>query len=427
MTNDSKAGFFDASKLVDGPFIITFTAHLPFPVGIPSELGHVLFLSTPFKDESAAEYFKHRPFVRIRAFDTVEQGLPIWRKETHAAIKHFYGVQLAGSADLKYGEDEFAIHDQWITLETPHAALEGEDPTTDLAFSFHRCLRIFNLFLQTALLLTGDIRIRMISPHDLRPVVVIGALEQAKEWRALTAMYVYFGAGHEGVLTTDKPFSEDELNDGLYAVMTNKPYLTAAIWRSRAQRALRQTGDAADAVISFQVAAESLLFDTYRMLLVDEGCSSAEISALLSEEIPFKSLLTRKLPQKLGGTWDVTREGTPIGQYWANLYLVRNSIIHAGMHAHGGHAEAAQTAYWALRDYIEARLWAKHTAYPRTLYVRIGKEQLAERGWLTASMRRLIDDIDKGSQPYYWPHDMRTLANQVSQLPICGLAGRPSN
>ena len=62
------------------------------------------------------------------------------------------------------------------------------------------------------------------------------------------------------------------------AFATNKPYLSTAIWRARAQRALRHTGDATDAVISFQITAESLLFDTYRMLLVDEGLSSSQIS-----------------------------------------------------------------------------------------------------------------------------------------------------
>jgi hypothetical protein len=149
MANDSELEFLDISKYVDGPFVATYTAHLPFPVGIPSELGHLLFLDIPFKNADAAEYFGNRPFVNIRVFDTVERGLPVWQKGTHAAIKQFYGVELPGNPDLKYGEDQFAVHDQWVTLETPHAALEGEDSTADRAFSFHRCLRVFNLFLQT--------------------------------------------------------------------------------------------------------------------------------------------------------------------------------------------------------------------------------------------------------------------------------------
>lgn len=400
---------------VDGPFVATYTAHLPFPVGVPTELGHILFLSTPFKDANDAGIFENKPFVRIRVLDTVERGLPVWQKGTHAAIEHFYGVKPDGDPDRRYGEDNFVEHDQWVSLETPHAALEDEDPAADPAFSFHRCLRIFNLFLQTALIITGDIRIRTISSHDLRPVVVIGALRQGEKWLGVSGMYMEPEARHEATLITEKPFTEDELNQGLYAVVTQMPYMNTAIWRSRAQRALRQTGDAADAIISFQIAAESMLFDTYRMLLVDEGLSSTEISAQLSEEIPFYTLLTRKLPEKLGGAWDVTRTKTPIGQYWSNLYLMRNSIIHAGAQPHSGHAQEAQTAYRALRDHVEARLQSKRNSYPRTLYVRVGEKELAKRGWLTAPLRRTIEDIKNGPQPYYWPHDLRANANRQSQ------------
>jgi hypothetical protein len=38
------------------------------------------------------------------------------------------------------------------------------------------------------------------------------------------------------------------------------------------------------------------------MLLVDEGWTSAQVSSELEKEIPFKSLLTRKIPAKLGGS-----------------------------------------------------------------------------------------------------------------------------
>jgi hypothetical protein len=256
----------------------------------------------------------------------------------------------------------------------------------------------------------------MISTYDLRPAVIIGALQRGKGWRLLRVMQMHIAeALNENLLAVEKPFSEEELNNGLYSILTNKPYLNTAIWRSRAQRALRQTGDAADAVISFQIAAESMLFDTYRMLLVDEGKSSSEVSSQLAEEIPFYTLLTRRIPEKLGGQWDVTRSETSIGKYWSNLYLVRNSIIHTGLQPHGGQANSAQAAYWALRDHLEGRLWEKRKTYPRTLYVRLGRKQLGERGWLTSAMKRVIDDIDNGPQPFYWPHDIREPIIQTAE------------
>jgi hypothetical protein len=406
MSDDQEPQQYDLAQVVDGPFIVTFTAHLPFPIGVPNYIGHGI-TSGPFTNAEAVRSFGPISHVKIRVFEVVRKGLPMWQEGTHGAIEHFYGVQLAGDPELRYGEDSLAEHDQWVTLETPHAPAEGEDPTADPAFAFHRCLRVFNIFLQTVSLLTRDIRIRNISSRDLRPFVVVGALQQGQKWRELTVIYMHPDAQPEAILTTDKPFTQEELNKGLYAIMTNQPYLNTAIWRSRAQRALKQTGDAADAIISFQVAAETLLFDTYRMLLIDEGQSSTQISSELEPEISFKSLLTKKLPAKLGGQWDITREETSVGYYWKKLYLVRNSVVHTGVQTHGGHANDAQAAYWKLRDHLEGLIWAKHNSYPRTLLARLGEKQLEERGWLTASMRRQIDEINSGSQPYHWPVDLR--------------------
>jgi len=111
------------------------------------------------------------------------------------------------------------------------------------------------------------------------------------------------------------------------------------------------------------------------------------------------------MPSKLGGQWDVTRGGTAVGDYWEKLYLVRNSIVHAGLEPHGGHAEEAQEGYRRLRDHVEERLLAKSTLYPRSALVRFGKERLEARGFLTRRMRRLMNAIAGEPGPWYWPFD----------------------
>ncbi len=397
---------FDPSKLVDGPFVITFTARIPFPIFIPNELGHQIRFDIPYKEDWAEGEFGIGPFVNIRVFDLVESGLPLWQRGTHEAIESFYGVQLDSEPEKRYGENVFLEHNQWVTLETPYAAMGHEDPAVDGAFAFHRCLSVFNLFLQAVQLITHDVRIRRVSSRDFRPVMVMGALPKGQKWRVLTVMTMHPDAPLEGTLAEDKPFTQDELNDGLHAIITNAPYLNTIAWRSRAQRSYKFTGDAADAVISFQIAAESLLFDTYRMLLIDERLSSADITAELGREIPFKTLLTKKLPSKLGGQWDITCEGTAVGDYWKKLYTVRNLIIHSGLQPDEGYAGQAQTAYWSLRDHLEERLWVKHKTYPRAFLARFGEEQLRERGWLTAEVQRFAEQAHKEPKPYYWPYDL---------------------
>jgi Apea-like HEPN len=393
-------GYPDFAREVEGPFVITFTAHLPFPIGIPNDLGHSIWLDHPFVDEAYEAVYK-RPFVNIRVFDLTQSGLPVWEKGTCEALKNFYNFDLEDDPVGRYGEDAFIEHNQWVTLETPWGALQGYDLDP-----FHRCLDVFNSFLQATLLITRNIRVRMLASHDLRPVVIIGAWPKGGKWRELTSMYMHPEAVRESLLTVDKPFDQDELNRALSAMVNQKPYITTIMWRTRAQRALRQTGEGADAVISFQIAAESLLFETYRMLLVDEGMSSDEIRAELEKDRPFKRFFTVILPARLGGDWQVDHSGTPIGNYWKDLYLVRNSIIHTGMMAHTGHAEAAQKAYSGLRDHLETRLWAKHKTYPRTIYARLGREQLEAKGWLTPWMRQFIEQADAETGIWYWPWDL---------------------
>ncbi len=201
---------------------------------------------------------------------------------------------------------------QWVSLETPAAPTVQELQHDDPAFAFHRCLSAFDLFVRGLQVATHDIRIRPISSHDLRPLVLIGARTGDGVWRLLTSMKMHPEATPDSLPSGRAPITEEELGLALTAIQTGKPYMTTMLWRFRAQRALRQEGDASDAIISFQVAAESLLFDTYRMMLIDEGRTSEEIASELEGERSFRSLVTTIMPERLGGRWDAKATGTPV-------------------------------------------------------------------------------------------------------------------
>ena len=388
------------------PVVYTFTAPLAFPLGIPDTLGHTIQIPEPFFDPEDSKVFGPYPTVDIRVFTFEEDGLPMWPPGLHEAIKHFYGYDFVGDPEERYGEASLTAHRQWVTFETPSAPTDEELKTEDPGFAFHRCLWAFNLFLRAVQAATRDIRIRPISSHDLRPVVVIGVRKGDGSWEFLNTLLMHPEARPDPLPPAGGPITEEQLLEGLYAVQTNQPYLTTILWRSRAQRAIRQVGDPSDAIISFQVAAESLLFDTYRMLLVDEGFASGEIQAELDKERPFKSLLTTTMPSKLGGRWDVTAPDTPVGEYWENLYKLRNAVVHRGYEPHGRQAEAAQRAYWGLRDHLEDRLRAKRTIYPRTVLARLGKKGLKKCGVLSRRMRRVLAEIENESDPWHWPYDL---------------------
>lgn len=225
----------DLARDIEGPFVATFTARLPFPVVVPDGLAHTFLLSLPFTDPEALEHFSAGPFVTIRFYEQARPGLPMWPLGTHAAIKHFYQAQLNGDPDERWGADIVIERDQWITLETPHTPVVGEEPEADRGYAFHRCMRVLDLFMQAMLIITKDERMRPISAHDFRPVMIIGAVPIGKPWRHVSDMLMFPNVPADATIGSDKPFTEIELNNALSAILTDRPYLTAMLWRTRAQ------------------------------------------------------------------------------------------------------------------------------------------------------------------------------------------------
>jgi len=187
----------------------------------------------------------------------------------------------------------------------------------------------------------------------------------------------------------------ERLNSALSALLAGEPFIQTRQWKARAERR-RYEGDSADSVISFQIAAETLLYATWRMLMVDEGLTADEIATETARDLPFKSLLVRELHGKLGGTWDVTRPSSPVGAYWANLYERRNQILHAGYQPHDGDSEEAEKAFLELEKFVEERLWHNHKEFPRTLLVKLGREELQKRGWMTKWMAGFVSQVQEG-------------------------------
>jgi len=104
------------------------------------------------------------------------------------------------------------------------------------------------------------------------------------------------------------------------AILRGEPFIRARQWRARAERR-KYEGDAADSIVSFQIAAENLAYELWALLLIDEDLTSQEIEELRLGDVPYKSLLTRELASRLGGSWDLTRGNTPVGRYWRDLSI----------------------------------------------------------------------------------------------------------
>jgi hypothetical protein len=160
----------------------------------------------------------------------------------------------------------------------------------------------------------------------------------------------------------------ESLNRALETMLRGNPFVRSWQWKARAERR-RHEGDNADAVVSFQIAAEVLLFEVWALLLIDDGRSSTKIQDL-RRAMSFAALVKTELGQRLGGSWDTTRSGTPVGRYWNDLYELRIQVVHSGYLPHDGNAERAERAFEGLEKFLDERLTTKARRYPSALAAR---------------------------------------------------------
>jgi hypothetical protein len=395
----------DPFKDIDGPYIATFTGRIPFLLGVPDHLGHHISFPEVFADPSAKTTFKSDPRVNIRVFRVETPGIPMRTPGADQALKRFYNYEIPQGLSDRFAEENLSDFEQWVSLETQGAITKGEDPA-DKGFTFHRCLTIFNLFIRAVMIATHDFRLRTVVAQDFRPAIVIGAIPlKGGEWRNVSDMMVFPDFPSKIAMVNKPPFSGEQLNEGIKSVEHNAPFVQALLWRGQATDAMKRTGDAAAAVVGLQTAVESLLFDTYRMLLVDEGRTKQEIDAELAIEPAFATLTKTWLKDKLGGNWDPALTSTPFGEYWEKLYQVRNDTVHRGIQPHFGHAEDANKAYESLFEFIATQLQVKCHTYPRTLLAFLGEQGLKERGWLSNWMGVFIADAKTEPGPFFHPWD----------------------
>jgi hypothetical protein len=215
--------------------------------------------------------------------------------------------------------------------------------------------------------------VRPISARELRPIVLIGRLDLDGHWHLVGPMLMHPDAKDRSL--SSRPEAEhvdaDALNRAMASVLNNEPFVRSRQWRARAERR-KYEGDAADAVVSFQIAAETLAYELWVLLLADEGLAATEIQERRDADVPYKSLLTRELAQRLGGQWDLSSERAPVGRYWSRLYRLRNRIVHAGYLPHDGDAEQAEEAFIGFDDFLNSRLRTKAANFPNAARAKLG-------------------------------------------------------
>jgi hypothetical protein len=308
--------------------------------------------------ESDAALFGGPATVRIRFINRHIADHKFLPANLAGALAEFYGREQSNADTLDAGKG-IQLYEQWVALETPAALLSTEN-AADGMYAFHRGLAILNLFLASYGIARWDNSMRQISSRELRPVIMIGRLNLENHWEERGLMLMHADARERVPISVAA--IEARVSDTVEAILDRKPFVNTIQWQARAERR-KYEGDSADAIVSFQVAAETLLYELWALLLRDTGMAEAEIDERRTQ-MPFASLIKRELAQHLGGSWDLTDLGRPVGHYWANLYLLRNKITHGGYLPHDGDAESAESAYFGLDEFLDDRLKAVSSSYP---------------------------------------------------------------
>ncbi len=383
---------------------MTYTARLPFPLGLADGGSYVFGVPGQWVDSSTSVAFGDTALVIIRLCNVAFSHDP-WPSRAGEVLKKLYGLDPSVESDDP--THELSAYEQWVTLETANARVDTEDPRDD-GFAFHRCLEVLCRFLRSHYTIFRDIRVRPVSTHDLGPVVFCGAYAAGseKEWRDWGPMFM-----HPNAYPSDPAHRDphDSLNDLLnsYRQLDIHPFEISAEWLRRAEYARRYSGDSTEAVVSLQTSMESMIYNTWRMILVDQGYTHAEIDEKINDKGGYKQLLVNVLAPLLGGAWDTEAHATPVGKYWYRLYRLRNEIVHRGHQASWAEAEAAYDAYIDMREFINQRLWSNHRKYPRTLLIKLGDGGLERRGWNTKWMTKFRQEIADASGFFYLPKDTR--------------------
>lgn len=393
------------SRWPDHRIICTFAFKLPFPLRLPEGSTFMLVRTDEqYDDADDAAVFGEHPWVRIRLHNHRVDGLEVWPSESGSVLESFYQVRIDRPDELPaWGADE--AYEQWVSLETPSGRLRGE-AESDQAYHFHRCLTSLDVFIQSHLLALGDSQVHRISTPELSPMVFVGKYEvDGGAWELEIPMLT-----HPEALPV---FTEHEvdgdpmqlLEAALQQLRANNPFVVPSFLSLRAENAHRVRGDFVDAVVSLATAMESRLFALWRCLLVDLGHRASDIESVVSSDAPFRTLLVTTLPALLGGRWDVTAVGTAVGDYWGKLYLLRNRVVHAGYRPTIVETDEARRAHDAMRLFVRERLWAKRSAYPRSVALYISPDVMRHYGWVDVAAERRTTALQQEEQPFFLPWD----------------------
>ncbi len=304
------------------------------------------------------------------------------------------------AAEIANRVDHQGLSRSLVQARTIACRLDGEDDyPSDEAAALERVIYALNRLIHAYLIAFEDDDAHFISREHLFAPVLISPVAFGKDLSQARVM----GPPGRSLRFRPRAVVDDELlrlDSAAGIEPLDHPIDAARLWLLDARRS-RQAGDGDHAIVALQTSAERLLFGAHQLILIDEGLNADELLAC-QLATPFKSLLTRELPGRLKGRWQLDGNGA-VAKYWRELYEARNAIIHAGYRLHRQHVDAAFGAYDELEAHLIDRTIARKHKYPRLAFGLLGAPGLERRGAMSNQLREWARKIRLEALPFWLP------------------------
>ena len=172
---------------------------------------------------------------------------------------------------------------------------------------------------------------------------------------------------HPHVPFEKKPLTNDEFYEftRLQGVVLwdKNPFVAGEQHVLSAKRYFKQ-GFYMEAINHAQISVEILIRTLFEELLKNDGMTADKVKETL-ENTSFMTIIKKKMSVYLGGSWDVTKDNTEIGQWYKNTYELRNRTIHRGTIPTFKEVDEAIHDAVEFKQFIVKRVKANKKKYPK--------------------------------------------------------------
>lgn len=329
-------GLFESFK-IDQKFILQTKIELPFHIPVPDGYGII----SNFDDRK--EYWSFLFF----SSQNIEKNIVIFNESILLKTKRTEINLCVVGPEFKF--DSYKKEGVDITLSDEHS------------YFFDKSLDHLNAIIMAYSIHFQDEYVYQITKFDLPPFCGY-ELINTDDWSVKSILF----ALHSKIDVELKEITMEQCNalqsfsnhiiGNEYMFLLPEKYFLLA--KNRLNKGLFS-----EAVIFAQTALEVKIKRLFYYFLEKEGLDENDIIEAM-ENTPFMSMIKKEMSKRLGGVWDITKEGSEIKNWYDRCYSLRNRVVHIGYNPMLDETEQALYDAKKFAFYIIELITNKKKAYP---------------------------------------------------------------